>query len=71
MLALEELSSIENIEKLNITDLEQAAVLLRKNNLHNLAAVLDDLIAEKHLIDLETAKTLPLSEEDILRVFES
>ena len=69
MLVLEELSNLENLANVSIPDLEKAAVLLRKNGLHKLASILDDLVAEKHLIDIESGNVNPLSETEVMSVF--
>ena len=70
MLELEELSNLENLGNISVPDLEKAATLLRKNGLVKLASILDDLIAEKHLIDIELGKVTPLSESEVMSVFD-
>ena len=69
MLVLEELSNFEQLKNVRISDLEEAAILLRKNGLDKLASILDDLVAEKHLIDIESGQVTPLSESEVMSVF--
>jgi hypothetical protein len=67
---LEELSNLENLANVSIPDLEEAAKLLRKNGLNKLSSLLDDLIAEKHLIDIESGKVTALSESEVMSAFD-
>ena len=69
MLVLEELSNFEQLKNVRISDLEEAALLLRKNGLDKLASILDDLVAEKHLIDIKSGQVTPLSESEVMSVF--
>ena len=70
MSGLQELSKLENMNDISVTDLELASSLLQKNGLNKFAAVLDDIIAKKYLVDLESKPEQALSEKDVYSVFD-
>jgi hypothetical protein len=70
MLLRKELFNLDVLGNIIIPDMEEAAILLRKNSLGKLASILDDLVAEKHLVDIESGKVKALSESDVMPVFD-
>ena len=70
MSGLQGLGKLEHMNDICVTELELASSLLQKNGLNKFAAVLDDLIAKKHLMDLESKPDQALSEKDVYAVFD-